>query len=82
MILSSRPRGGLFTILRLVLPADEPGDGYFYITDGMYGVDVEKDGDTNETEKVDMFRISILGADKIAVVALKDNSRYVMTRDS
>ena len=63
------------------LPFKNVGDSEgFYITDGMYGVKTKKDGET--TEEVDIFRISILGPNKIAVVALKDNSRYVMTRDS
>lgn len=52
----------------------------FYITNGVYGVKVSKNGDNDALEEMDLFRITILGADKIAVVCLKDNTRVVMTR--
>ena len=47
--------------------------------------DNSEDGDSqdysNELDREDLFRISILDKDKIAVVFLKDDSRYVLERD-
>lgn len=60
----------------------------FYIIDGVFGLYLpKKSTETNleekdsEYDRKDLFRISILDKDKIAVVILKDDSRYVMTRE-
>ena len=76
---------GDYSWIQYNLPFDDHGDGDFYIIDGMIGVESEKSEDSDDSidaEKNDMFRVTILGADKIAIVALKDESRYVMTRDT
>lgn len=60
--------------------------------EGVFGLHSPKEGEdeeqgietinpNDEFEKKELFRITILGKDKIAVVILKDNSRYVLTRD-
>ncbi len=61
----------------------------FFISEGIFGLEFpinkEKGTETinpnDEFEKKELFRITILGKDKIAVVILKDNSRYVLTKD-
>lgn len=66
----------------------------FYIIDGVFGLYLPKDGVSHDDEKAldlldidseydreDLFRISILSKDKIAVVVLDDDSRYVLERE-
>ena len=67
----------------------------FYIKDGVFGLympkkddqskDAGEDSDQLEDEdkydRKDLFRISILEKNKIAVVILKDDSRHVLERD-
>ncbi|MBR4393436.1 MAG: zinc-ribbon domain-containing protein [Oscillospiraceae bacterium] len=68
--------------------------GWIYIKDGVFGMYRLKAGITHDDEEninveehledydtEDLFRISILEKDKIAVVLLKDNKRFVLTRD-
>ena len=67
---------------------------WIYIEDGVFGIYKLKKGITHDDEedfniqehlddydKVDLFRIFILGKNKIALVILKDNKRFVLTRD-
>ena len=69
----------------------------FYIIDGVFGLWMPKKEDksddkqeiaeseiierSDEYDRKDLFRISMLDEDKIAVVILKDDSRYTLTRD-
>ncbi len=57
------------------------GEG-FYIEDGVYGHYLKNKDEASANEgKHDMYRFSILGADKIAVVCLKDDTRIIMIRE-
>ena len=68
----------------------------FYIKDGVFGLYIPKDGDSSredddplglitdaddDYDKEDLFRISILGKNKIAIVVLKDNERFILERE-
>ncbi len=67
----------------------------FYIIDGVFGLYMPKKDDkskddsedsdlqeySDEFDRKDLFRISILDKDRIAVVVLKDDHRYILERD-
>ncbi len=67
----------------------------YYIIDGVFGLYLPASGNTSteetdnielgessdEFEKEDLFRINIIDADRISVVILKDDSRYVLERE-
>ncbi len=64
----------------------------FYIKDGIFGLylpkgEVESPDGKNplsslKSDKEDLFRITILNKDKIAVVVLEDDTRYVLERET
>lgn len=72
----------------------DKAEGY-YIIDGVFGLympkaeneskdDIENSDlleDTDEFDRNDLFRITIIDADKISAVILKDDSRYVLERE-
>lgn len=59
--------------------------GNVFIKDGVFGIYQLKETMTNDEESIydmeDLFRISILDKDRISIVLLKENERFVLNRE-